>query len=485
MDWETVIGIEVHCQLKVPSKLFCECATSFGADANTNVCPVCLGLPGSLPVLSERALRLAIRAGLSLGCEIAARTKWDRKNYFYPDLPKGYQISQYDMPLSFGGAIEVPLEDGGAKTVRITRLHLEEDTGKLFHVEAEDAGSRESLVDLNRAGTPLIEIVTEPDIRSPGEAWSYLTELRRILRYIDVSDCNMEEGSLRAEPNVSIRPKGSKEFGTKTEIKNLNSFKSVRDALVHEVDRQRKTIEGGGNVRQETLLWDVARGVTAPMRSKEAAHDYRYFPEPDVPPVTVPRVLVDETRRSVPELPGPRRARFEKDYGLPAYDADVLCSDRATADWFEAVVKAHPSDPKAASNWVMGEVLREVKERKIEISSFPVSPASLARLLALAEAGTVSVSAAKEAWKEMVASGADAETAIERKGLAQVSDEAAIDGLVAKVVASNEKIAAEIRGGKVAALKSLVGLVMRESKGRANPQMVNAALRRSLGLPPE
>lgn len=482
MDWETVIGIEVHCQLSVPSKLFCECSTAFGADANTNVCPVCLGLPGSLPVISERALRLAIRAGLALRCEIASRTKWDRKNYFYPDLPKGYQISQYDMPLSTGGTIEVPLENGTKKTVRITRLHLEEDTGKLFHTEDGDA---ESLVDLNRAGTPLIEIVTEPDIRSADEAWSYLTELRRILRYIDVSDCNMEEGSLRAEPNVSIRPLGAAKFGVKTEIKNLNSFKSVRDALTHEVERQRRILESGGVVRQETLLWDVARGVTAPMRSKESAHDYRYFPEPDIPPVTVAASVVDAERRALPELPGARRARFEKDLALPAYDADVLCSDRATADYFEAVVKACPRDPKAASNWVMGEVLREAKERKVELHRFPVAPEKLGELIGLVSAGTISVSAAKEAWKEMVETGAGAKAVVERRGLAQVSDAAAIDAMVAGVIAANEKIAGEVRGGKIAALKSLVGLVMRESKGKANPQMVNAALRRAFSLPPE
>ena len=413
-DWEMVCGLEVHCQLSVPTKLFCECSTTFGADANTNVCPVCLGLPGSLPVLSEAALRLAVRAALALRCAIAERTKWDRKNYFYPDLPKGYQISQYDMPLSTGGAIEVPLENGSKKTIHVTRLHLEEDTGKLFHTEDGDA---ESLVDLNRAGTPLIEIVTEPDIRSADEAWSYLTELRRILRYIEVSDCNMEEGSLRAEPNVSIRPKGEAKFGVKTEIKNLNSFKSVRDALTYEIERQRKVLESGGVVRQETMLWDVARGVTAPMRSKESAHDYRYFPEPDIPPVTIARADVEAARKALPELPGARRARFESAFGLPPYDADVLCSDRATADYFEAVVRSSSAaDAKAASNWVMGEVLREVKERKIDVRAFPVPPERLGELIALTARGTISVSAAKEAWKEMVATGADAKSVVEKRG---------------------------------------------------------------------
>ncbi len=475
VEYETVIGLEAHCELSTRTKVFCPCEVRFGAEPNTLVCPVCLGMPGVLPVLNEEALRFAIKAALALDCAVARHTKFDRKNYFYPDLPKGYQISQYDLPLSSGGYLEIGPPER-RKRIGITRVHLEEDTGKLLH----EGALGESFLDMNRCGTPLIEIVTEPDIRSPEEAFGYLKELRTTLLYLGISDCNMERGSLRCEPNVSIRPKGSTAFGTKTEIKNLNSFKNVRDALVFEVERQRRLLESGGKVVQETRLWNADRGETATMRSKESAHDYRYFPEPDLPPLELSDATIDEIRRTLPELPGARRERFKRDLGLPHYDSDVLVQDPAVAQFFEETLKAG-AEPKEASNWVMGEVLREMNDRKVPVGALPLTPARLATLIALVRSGRISVQAGREVFKETLASGDEPAAIVERKGLAQISDEAALGAAVERAIASQPQAAADVRAGKEKAMGAIVGAVMRETKGRANPKLASDLVKKALG----
>ncbi len=489
--YEPVIGLEVHAQLLTRTKLFCGCPNRFGAPPNTLVCPVCLALPGALPVLSRQAVRLAIRAGLALGCRINEVSVFERKNYFYPDLPKGYQISQYEEPLATDGALAVRAHvgadqaaaDGPLARIRIQRVHMEEDAGKLLH-EGFPWSHEKSGVDLNRAGVPLIEIVSAPDLRSPEQAYQYLSALKAVLLYTEVSDCNMEEGSLRCDANVSVRPRGTEALGTRTEIKNLNSFRNVARALEHEITRQVAVLASGGRVVQETLLWDADRGETASMRSKEEAHDYRYFPEPDLPPLVVGAEWVEEVRRSLPELPAARRQRFLRDFALPGYDAEVLTQDRAVADYFEAVA-GESGNPKAASNWVMTEVLRKLKDDERPLARCPVSPQALAGLVRLIDAGTISGKIAKDVFEKMWQTGEPASAIVEREGLTQMSDAAALERLVAEVVAASPEQAASYRSGKTAALGWFVGQVMRRTGGRANPQLVNALLKKTLGGSPE
>jgi aspartyl-tRNA(Asn)/glutamyl-tRNA(Gln) amidotransferase subunit B len=477
--WEAVIGLEVHAQLLTRTKLFCGCENRFGSPPNTLVCPVCLGLPGALPVLNRRAVTLALRAAVATGCTVHPVSVFERKNYFYPDLPKGYQISQYARPLATGGFVAIDGPDGTEKRVRLARIHMEEDAGKLLHEGFPWSGEK-SGVDLNRAGVPLIEIVTEPDLHTPGEAHAYLTALRAVLLYAEVSDGNMEEGSLRCDANVSVRRRGEQGLGTRTEIKNLNSFRNVARALEHEVVRQAAVLESGREVVQETLLWNADRGETASMRSKEEAHDYRYFPEPDLPPLVVTAEWVEEARRSLPELPAERRRRFASEYGLPPYDAGVLTQERAVADYFEAAAR-ESGNAKAVSNWVMTEVLRKLKDDERGLAACPVGPAALAGLVRLVDADTISGKIAKDVFERMWATGEEPAAIVEREGLTQLSDESALEAVVAEVVAASPEQAASYRGGKAAALGWFVGQVMKKTGGRANPQRVNALLHRALG----
>lgn len=477
MEYETVIGLEVHVELKTRSKVFCSCSTTFGAEPNTQVCPVCLGLPGVLPVLNEKAVEYAIKAALALNCQIAEYSKFDRKNYFYPDMPKNYQISQYDLPLATGGYVEIEV-NGEKKRIRIKRLHLEEDTGKLLH-SADVAAAESSLVDFNRAGVPLIEIVSEPDIRSPEEAKLYLTKLKSIIEYTGVSDVKMQEGSLRCDANVSIRPRGSSEFGTRTEIKNMNSFRAVQRGLEYEVERQKKVVEAGGKVVQETRHWDENRGITVPLRSKEEAHDYRYFPEPDLVPLVISRERVEEIRSQLPELPDARKARLMASYNLPAYDAEVLTSSKALGDFFDATVALFP-EAKTVSNWMMSELMKYLNANNLEIQEIPLTPKDLADLLKLIDQGTISGKIAKTVFEEMCATGEPPEKIVREKGLIQITDEGAIAQVVAEVIAANPQSVADYRAGKEKALTFLVGQVMKATRGKANPEAVNRILREKL-----
>ena len=472
--YETVIGLEVHAQLKTQSKMFCACGTRFGLPANTQTCPICLGMPGTLPVVNKTAIEMAIQAGLALNCTINAKNRFARKNYFYPDLPKGYQISQYEAPICENGWVEIAAGNG-TKKIRIRRAHLEEDAGKNVH-ETGTSGSR---VDLNRAGTPLLEIVTEPDMRSADEVVVYLKMLRDILVYLEVCDGNMEEGSLRCEPNLSLRPVGQKEFGTKVEMKNINSFKFVKDAIEYEIKRQTKVLNEGGKIHQETRLWDTDRGETAVMRSKEEAHDYRYFPDPDLVPLQIADEWIAELRQAVPELPARRLKRFVSEYGLPQYDADVLTSSKALADYFENCVKLL-NQPKTVSNWVMGELLRELGNSGTAVENSPVSPERLVSLLKLVEAGTVSLKVAREIFPEVYASGKSPEEIVKAKGLTQVSDEGALAKIIDEVMAKNPAQVEQYKAGKEQVLGFLVGQVMRASGGKANPGKVNELLKGKL-----
>ena len=473
--YEVVIGVEVHAQLRTKSKMFCGCSTAFGRSPNSQTCPVCLGLPGSLPVINKAAVEMAVRAGLALNCTIGAENRFARKNYFYPDLPKGYQISQYEAPICEHGWMEIAV-GGTTKRVRIRRAHLEEDAGKNLH----GASSGRSLVDLNRAGTPLLEIVTEPDMRSADEAVAYLKNLRDILMYLEVCDGNMEEGSFRCEPNLSLRPAGQQELGVKVELKNINSFKFVKDALEHEIKRQTKVLTEGGVVKQETRLWNLDRGETAVMRSKEEAHDYRYFPDPDLVPLKLEREWVDAFRADLPELPAVRTRRFLEEYGLPDYDAGVLTATRDVGEYFEASVKLFPQ-PKTVSNWVMGELTRELNNTGTAIGASPVSPERLATLLRMVEQGTVSLKVARDIFPEMYRTGKAPEQIVQEKGLTQVSDEGALSQVIDDVLAKNPAQVAQFKQGKQQVLGFLVGQVMKTSGGKANPGKVNELLKHKLG----
>jgi aspartyl-tRNA(Asn)/glutamyl-tRNA(Gln) amidotransferase subunit B len=474
--YEPVIGLEVHVQLLTATKIFCPCRNRFGDDPNTNVCPVCLGLPGALPVLSREAVSLALRAALATHCTIHETSVFARKNYFYPDLPKGYQISQYDQPLATEGHVEIPAA-GAFRRVRVERIHMEEDAGKLLH-EGFAWSAEKSGVDFNRSGVPLIEIVSHPDMRSAEEAHDYLTALKAVLLYAHVSDVNMEEGSLRCDANVSIRLRGSAELGTRAEIKNLNSFRNVARAIQHEVARQAALLDAGGRVVQETRLWNADRAETVTMRSKEEAHDYRYFPEPDLPPLVVSPAWVAEVRAALPELPAEKRRRFVAEYGLPDYDAGVLTLSREVADYYEAVAR-ESGNAKAASNWVMTEVLRKVKELGPG-SACPVPPADLAHMIRLIDTGTISGKTAKDVFEKMWQTGEPPEVIVKREGLVQVSDEAAIRSAIAEVMAGGAEQVAAYRKGKTGTLGWFVGQVMKKMGGKANPQVVNGLLKEAL-----
>ncbi|MFW5985662.1 MAG: Asp-tRNA(Asn)/Glu-tRNA(Gln) amidotransferase subunit GatB [Halanaerobiaceae bacterium] len=472
--YETVIGLEVHVQLKTKSKIFCSCSTSFGGEPNTHTCPVCLGLPGTLPVLNKKAVDYAIMAGLALNCEISEYSKFDRKNYFYPDLPKAYQISQFDLPIGEHGHINIEL-DGEEYKIGITRIHLEEDAGKLIHEGTIDS-STGSLVDYNRTGVPLAEIVSEPDMRTPAQAKEYLTQLKKIMEYLGVSDCNMDEGSLRCDANVSIRPEGQEEFGIKTEVKNMNSFKAVEKALSYEVKRQERLLNEGNKVVQETRGWDEDLEKTISMRGKEEAHDYRYFPEPDLVPLEIDRDWVQEIKQQVPELPLARKERFVQEYNLPEYDAEVLTDNRALADLFEEAVNVF-ADSKGVSNWIMSEHLRMLNEAEIAPGESKVSGPQIGKLLKLVDEDTISSKMAKEVFEEMFASGNDPEEIVEEKGMKQISDQDKLDEIITEVVSENPDAVEDIKNGKDKAIGFLVGQVMQKTKGQANPQLANQLIR--------
>ena len=467
--WEVVVGLEVHVQLRTASKIFCSCPTTFGDAPNVNTCPVCLGLPGALPVLNEGAVALAVRAALALGCDLHGTSVFARKNYFYPDLPKGYQITQFDRPFATGG--EVCLDDDGTRCIRLTRIHMEEDAGKSVH----DRYPGETAIDLNRAGVPLIEIVTEPEIRSAPEARSCLQHLREVLEFTGVSDANMEEGSLRVDANISIRASGSQQLGTRTEIKNMNSFSGVERAIELEAARQADVLDSGGAIVQQTMLWDGQRGEVRPARSKEGSHDYRYFPEPDLPPLQLDRAWITQQRDALPELPAPRRARLRARHGLSAYDAGVLTSSKALADFYEELTALH-SDARAAATWVMGEVLGWLREQRLGIADFVLRPADLASLLDSVRDGGLSRTAAKRVFDIMVREGGNVAAIVEREGLGQVGDDAALRAWVDLVWTGNPAEAARLVAGERKLLGVLVGLVMKASGGRADPRRVNALL---------
>ena len=473
MTWQSDIGLEVHVQLKTQSKMFCGCPTTFGNPPNTNVCPVCLGYPGAMPVANEEAVRLTVRTGLLIGSRINQRSKFDRKNYFYPDMPKNYQISQYDLPLCVGGAVEIEV-GGKKKTVSITRIHLEEDVGKNMHFETASG------IDYNRAGTPLMEIVTEPDIHSADEAMAFLLALKQILLYGGVSDCNLEQGNLRCDINCSVRPVGREKLGTKAEIKNMNTFKGVYHALSYEIQRQIREVEKGGVIVQETRRWDDLAGMTSSMRSKEEAHDYRYFPEPDLLPVVLSDDEIATIKASLPELPQARKARLTQEYGLPEYDAGVLVADKAIADYYETVAKLG-GNAKAASNWVMTEMLGKLSANGMEIGAAKVTPQALADLIKLVDQKVINQPSAKEVFAELFENGGDPGSIVRAKGLIQVSDSGAIEGFADQAIRDNEKSVKDYQAGKQAALKFLIGQVMKLSKGKANPQMAQDVLVRKLG----
>jgi aspartyl-tRNA(Asn)/glutamyl-tRNA(Gln) amidotransferase subunit B len=474
--YEAVIGLEVHVELSTQSKMFCGCRNIFGAEPNTLVCPVCLGMPGTLPVINRRAVEFLCKTGLALGCTVAAHSKFDRKHYFYPDMPKNYQISQYDMPLTTGGAARLP----SGKTVRLNRIHLEEDTGKNIHAGGSMAAAEHTLIDYNRAGVPLMEIVSEPDIATPEEAEEYLIQLKTVLSYLGVSDVKMHEGSLRCDANVSIRPAGSTTLGVKAEVKNMNSFRSVVRELRFEIERQEEAIRNGERIVQETRNWDEARGVTYSTRSKEQAHDYRYFPDPDLVPLTIESATIEGWRAEMPELPLAKRERFVRDLGLSDYEAGILTEEKAAADFFETVAMAS-KEPKLAANWMLGDVRRSLEKHSLTLGTSPMKPQQLADLIGIVKSGKISGKAAKEVCDVVVAEGVDPRVVAEQRGLAQVSDESAIKKIVEEVLAQNADSVASYKSGKVKALEFLVGQVMKASRGKANVDIVRTMLAERLG----
>ncbi len=480
MEYEPVIGLEIHVELSTRSKMFCGCRVKFGGVPNTRTCPVCLAHPGALPVMNRQAITNLARIALSLDCEIPERSIFHRKNYFYPDLPKGYQISQYDQPFAVDGSLEIALEDETAR-IGIERVHMEEDTAKNIHAgdSGRIAGSLYSMIDFNRSGTPLVEIVTRPHIHSPRMARAFLNRLKNTLLYLDVSDCNMEEGSLRCDANVSLRPVGTDELGVKTELKNMNSFKHLEKGLAQEIERQRELLEDGERVVQQTVHYDVASGEISPLRSKEEAHDYRYFPEPDLVPLVASQQFVEEVRRGMPELPEAREQRYVSEFGLPLYDAQVLTASREVADYFEEALGLF-DDAKLVSNWVMGELLAFLNTAGQELSACRVSPAGLAELLHRVRDGDISANTGKEVFAEMCESGASAAEIIAARGLTQISDESELEAVIGQVIEDNPDQVEQYRGGKVKVIGFFVGQVMKQTGGRANPKVVNELLRRRL-----
>lgn len=475
VKYEAVIGLEIHAQMLTNTKIFCGCSTRFGAEPNTQTCPVCIGMPGVLPVLNKKALEFAIRTGLALNCRISSYSRFARKNYFYPDLPKGYQISQYELPICEEGHVMITV-DGFERRIGITRAHLEEDAGKNIH--GEEPGF--SYVDLNRTGVPLLEIVTEPDIGTPAEAAEFMKHLRSILRYLEVNDGNLEQGSLRCDANVSVRPEGQVEFGTKAEIKNINSFRFVEKAIEYEIKRQISVLNDGGTVVQETRLWDANAGVTQSMRSKEEAHDYRYFPDPDLVPIVPDSVWVSEIRKTLPELPGQKKKRFMEEYGLPEHDASLLTEERSVAEWFEETVKLS-APPKAVSNWMMGELMKHLNDENISIEGSKITPKHLAGMISLIDKGTISGKIAKSVFEKMYQTGKDPEKIVEEEGLVQVSDTGELEAIVDKVIAASPAEVERFKGGEAKLMGFFVGQIMKETKGKANPKVVNELLRKKLG----
>jgi aspartyl-tRNA(Asn)/glutamyl-tRNA(Gln) amidotransferase subunit B len=483
-QYEAIIGLETHCQLSTNTKIFSSSSTEFGGAPNTNIDPICMGMPGVLPVLNQKVLEYAVKAGLALNCEIAPYSKFDRKQYFYPDLPKNYQISQYDLPIATNGWLEIELIDSAGnptrKKIGITRLHMEEDAGKLVHGGSDRlSGSTYSMVDYNRAGVPLIEIVSEPDLRSGAEAAEYGQELRRIVRYIGVGDGNMQEGSLRCDVNISVRPVGRKEFGTKVEIKNMNSFNAIERAIDYEIERQIQALENGERIVQETRLWDEGKQCTFSMRIKEGSSDYRYFPEPDLPPIEVSKSQLEEWKSQLPELPAQKRSRYESQLGLSAYDARVLTDDKSVAGYFERAIAAG-APAKQAANWVMGDITAYLKNEKLAIADIPFQPHELAELISLIDAGTISGKIAKDILPELLSAGGSPQKLVESKGLIQISDTGAIESAIDAVLAANPKELEQYRGGKTKLLGFFVGKVMKETGGRADPKLTNELLTKKL-----
>lgn len=478
MKYESVIGLEVHVELKTKTKIFCGCSTEFGAQPNTHVCPVCLGLPGSMPVLNKEVLHYAVKAGLALHCDILPFSKFDRKNYYYPDLPKNFQTSQYDLPICLNGYIDIEV-GGKTRRVHLTRIHMEEDAGKLVHSGASIDTSDTTFVDYNRTGVPLLEIVSEPDLRSGEEARAYLEKLRSIMQYLGVSDCRMEEGSMRCDANISVRPVGSDKLGTKTEIKNINSFSGVQKGIEYEAVRQAQILDEGGTIQQATRGWEEAKGITVLQRVKEGDADYRYFPEPDLIPIEVSKEYIEKVRAELPEMPDARRQRFQDELGLPEYDANLLTLEKQTADYFEDVVK-EGIDAKTASNWMLGEFAKKLNEEGVTADQAPVCPAALAGLLKLIAKGTISGKIAKKVLPEMWSSGKSADDVVKEQGLVQITDTGAIEEIVKSVIAANPQSVADYKAGKKKAIGFLVGQVMKQTKGRANPGVVNQLLTKNL-----
>ncbi|MFQ5640087.1 MAG: Asp-tRNA(Asn)/Glu-tRNA(Gln) amidotransferase subunit GatB [bacterium] len=477
MTYQPIIGLEIHAQLQTASKIFCRCRAGFGGEQNSRVCPVCLGMPGALPVLNKQVVEYALRIACATHCRVAHQSVFARKNYFYPDLPKGYQISQFEKPLCENGFVEIEI-DGSTIRVGLTRIHLEEDAGKSVHAE-EYVSDKETLIDVNRCGTPLIEIVSKPELRSPQEAARYITYLRQLVQYLEICDGNMENGSLRCDANVSVRPEGAGELGVKTELKNMNSIRGVEKALEFEIERQIEILASGGAVLQETLLWDADKNIAIPMRSKEFSHDYRYFPEPDLVPLDIDEEWIDEVKANLPELPMEKKNRFIHQFKIPAYDAQVLTESKNVADYFEAVAKSS-GDAKASSNWVMGDVLRTLKEKHIDITDLSVKPDQTGELLKLIHNGTISGKIAKSVFEEMVRTGESAAAIIEQKGLVQISDTGEIESRVRQVLADNPAEVEKFLNGKEQVIGFLVGQVMKATRGKANPKLVNDVLRNEL-----